>query len=57
MKLGKLPYEKIVKFKIQDNEIYVDITVEDFDNLILKGFIEITNYMNNRYKDKCIDIM
>jgi len=57
MKLGKLPYEKIVKFKIQDNEIYVDITVEDFDNLILKGFIEITNYMNNRYKDKCIDNM
>ena len=57
MKIDDLPYNQIVKFKMENNDIYVDLTVQDFDNLILKGFIDITKYMNNRYKDKLINII
>lgn len=39
----------IINFKIDNDEIKVDITNDDFENLILLGFIEITNFMNKKY--------
>lgn len=49
MKIKNLPYDKVVKFRIKDDKIFIDITYEDMDNMILKGFIDVTNYMNKRY--------
>lgn len=49
MKIKNLPYNKVVKFRIKNDEILIDIAHEDMDNMILKGFIDVTNYMNKRY--------
>ncbi len=49
--IGKLSYENNLKFKITDKEIIVDIAIEDMDSMILKGFIDTTDYMKKRYKD------
>lgn len=49
MKIKELPYESTFRFKYTDTEIIIDFTQDDLDNLILKGFIDITNYMNTRY--------
>lgn len=38
------------------NIVELKFAKSDLDNLILQGFIDITVYMNNRYKDKILDI-
>lgn len=55
MKINDLPYNAPFKFKTVDGEITLDFTQEDFENLILKGFIDITNYMNERFPSTEID--
>lgn len=48
--------KEAVKFKLKNaNEIRIETTDEDFENFTLRGFIDITNHMNNRYKDNAID--
>jgi len=53
LKITDLPYERSFKFCITDEgNIKVDLNQTDVDNLILKGFIDTTNYMNKRYSKK-----
>jgi predicted patatin/cPLA2 family phospholipase len=47
LSIYELPYEKFFKFKITDDYIVIQLTREDFDNLILQGFICMTRYMGN----------
>lgn len=51
MKIKNLPYSKVVKFRIKNDEILIDVTHEDMENMILKGFVDVTNYMNKRYNN------
>lgn len=49
LKLTDLPYDKSFKFVWKDDGLVIDCKQEEVDNLILKGFIETTKYMNKRY--------
>jgi predicted patatin/cPLA2 family phospholipase len=49
--IGNLSYETNIKFKITEKDVFVDITKEDVDSMILKAFIDTTNYMQKRYKE------
>lgn len=49
MKISDFPYEGVFKFQFTDQCINIDLSKEDMENMILKGFIDITQYMNRRY--------
>ena len=51
LKINEFPYNKFMKFKVADKYMNVELTQENFDNLILKGFIDISNYMQKRLSD------
>lgn len=58
LKISDFHCKTAIKFNFKNaNEIRIETTDEDLENYILKGFIAITNHMNNRYKDNTIDIM
>lgn len=48
LKLEDLPYDKAFKFDTGDDYIKVKIHQDDVDNLILKGFIAMSNHMKKR---------
>ena len=48
LKLDDLPYDDAFKFDIGEEEVKVKLHQKDIDNLILKGFIHMTNYMKKR---------
>jgi predicted acylesterase/phospholipase RssA len=48
LKLDNLPYDNAFKFDIGYDYIKVKLCQDDVDNLILKGFIEMTNHMKKR---------
>ena len=48
LKLKDLPYESTFKFYVKDENINIKLEENDIDNLILKGFIDMTTYMTNR---------
>jgi predicted acylesterase/phospholipase RssA len=47
-KITDLPYDSNMKFKITDDEIIVDVTKKDINDMIIKGFIDFSLYMKNR---------
>ncbi len=49
LKIQDLPYDKTFKFHISNQNIKVEFTQNDLDNLTLKGFIDISEYMKSRY--------
>lgn len=49
LKIIDLPYDQAFKFKMFDQEINISIEQEDIDNLTLKGFIDVSEYMKKRY--------
>lgn len=51
-----IPYKSAFNLVIKNNEIQTMLNKDDVENLILKGFSDITYYMNNRYKNKLEDI-
>jgi predicted acylesterase/phospholipase RssA len=58
LKISDFHCKNPIKFNIKNaNEIRMETSDEDIENFILRGFIDITNYMNKRYKDNTIDIM
>lgn len=58
LKISDFHCKSPIKFNMTNaNEIRFETTDEDIENYMLRGFIDITNYMNKRYKDKPIDIM
>jgi predicted acylesterase/phospholipase RssA len=48
LKLDDLPYNDAFKFDIREDDIKVKLEQKDIDNLILKGFIHMSNYMKKR---------
>lgn len=48
-KVGKLVYDKFLKFSYTDKTVYVDITKKDMDDMIVQGFVEFSVYMKKRY--------
>ena len=48
LKLKDLPYESTFKFYVKDENINIKLEENDIDNLILKGFIDMSTYMTNR---------
>lgn len=50
-----IPYKSAFNLIIKNNEIQTILNKDDIENLILKGFSDITYYMNNRYKNKLED--
>ena len=56
LKLDNMPYNRAFKFTEVDNDLKVILRQEDLDNLILKGFIDISNYMKKRYAKNDDDI-
>jgi len=50
-----IPYKSAFNLIIKNNEIQTILNKDDVENLILKGFLDITYYMNNRYKNKLED--
>jgi len=48
LKLDDLPYDDAFKFDIRDEDIKIKLEQKDIDNLILKGFIHMSNYMKKR---------
>lgn len=55
LKIVDLPYDQAFKYKITDNDIQLELSQEDIDNLTLKGFIDMSKYMSARYKEYIID--
>ena len=49
LNITELPYDKAFKFKMLDQEINISIEQHDIDNLTLKGFIDISEYIKKRY--------
>lgn len=45
-----LPYASYMKFDCNEKDIYVNITNNDMDNLIIQGFVDFAIYMKKRYK-------
>lgn len=56
LNLTDLPFDKVISFTAIDEELVMDCTQIDLENLILKGFIDMTEYMKKRYKNNAIDI-
>lgn len=52
LKIKDLPYDRALKFQFTEEYIKLMINQQDVDNLILKGFIDISNYMNKRFNIK-----
>lgn len=44
-----IPYENVLKFKITNEKIKIDITKEDYDKLILTGFKGASDFFQNEY--------
>lgn len=51
-----IPCKSAFNLVIKNNEIQTILDKDDIENLILKGFSDITYYINNRYKNKLEDI-
>jgi len=50
LNIREFPCKSILNFKSNnENEIRIYVTDHDFENLILLGFVEITNYMQRNY--------
>lgn len=49
MQMKDMPYNKVVKFKVNNDDILIDLSIKDMEDQILRGFIDITKYMNERY--------
>lgn len=43
--IAEFPCKSILNFKLNGDEIRINVTDDDFEKLILLGFIEMTNYM------------
>lgn len=57
LKIHDFHYKNAIQLKLKEsNELRIETSDEDFENYILRGFIDMTNYMNKRYKDNVIDI-
>jgi len=48
LKICDIPYSDGIVFKNIDGNLDIDISDELFENLILKGFIDISNYIHSR---------
>ena len=48
LKLTDLPYDHSFKFVPYDDSVKIEATQEEIDNLILKGFIDMSNFMQKR---------
>lgn len=58
LKISDFHCKNPIKLNLKNaNEIRFETTEEDIENYTLRGFIDITNHMNKRYKDNVIDIM
>ena len=44
LNLYQIPYDGVIKFHITNNKMKIDITDDDFDRLVLTGFIKISEY-------------
>jgi len=55
VKFDKSPYDSAIKFLTEDNHLKIDVSLEDFDNLIVYGFIVISEYMFKRYGKQTIE--
>lgn len=49
LRMKDMPYNKVVKFKVNNDDILIDISIKEMEDQILRGFIDITKYMNERY--------
>lgn len=57
--VADLKHKDVVRFYKGDNGkniVELNFAKSDLDNLVLQGFIDITVYMNKRYKDNMLDI-
>lgn len=50
--IGPLTYDKFFKFKFTDKDAYVEVTQEEFDDMIVQGFVYMHQYMNKRFRLK-----
>lgn len=55
LKIQNVPYDKPFKYIVTGNDIRLELTQEDIDNMILKGFIDMSNYMKNWCSDNIIE--
>jgi len=53
--IGDVPYE-CINIKTQNSKLMIEMTSDDINHMILLGYITMSNYINNRYKDKLLDI-
>jgi predicted acylesterase/phospholipase RssA len=53
--IGNIPYE-CVNIKTENSKLMIGITPDQIDHMILMGYITMSDYMNNRYKDKSLGI-
>lgn len=56
LKLTDLPYEGAFRFVAEEDNVRIDVQQIDIDNMILKGFIEMTNHMNERKKHQQLKV-
>lgn len=49
-KIKDLAYDKFLKFAYTDKSIYVDITKQHMDDMIVQVFVEFSIYMKNRFR-------
>jgi len=47
--VGPLTYEAFFRFKFTDKDAFVEMTQEDFDDMIIQGFVYMSQYMSNRF--------
>lgn len=52
--IGPLAYHSFFKFKFTDKDVYVEITQEEFDAMIVQGYVYMSQYMSNRFAAKMI---
>jgi len=53
--IGDVPYE-CINIKTQNSKLMIEMTSDEINHMILLGYITMSNYINNRYKDKSLVI-
>jgi predicted patatin/cPLA2 family phospholipase len=50
--IGPLIYDTQFRLKVSDKDIYIDLTKEELDALIVQGFVYMSQYMQKRYEKR-----
>jgi hypothetical protein len=48
-KVGPLAYDSYFRFKCTDKDMFIEFNKEEFDSMIIQGFVYMSQYMNNRF--------